>query len=262
MGKYDKIYENYYKKIDSDDRGREKESEVDYDDLYHRNSGGRNSGGNNIKGTVIALVIPILALGGFGVYKYAQTDSGKEIYNSIMAFMEDNGIGIVSGEKESVTEDDINAEIEKMMNEEVEETSATPVPTSAPTSFVLDDENVEKVKSDDKYSNVVSALGGIEIKAKSEEGLVLSCQYKIIASSLSGVVEDVGENAEGHFLVVDHGEGLKTFYYNLPELNYVKGQSVKKGDKIAEIKEAKEIVFKIKENDKFVTPRKYADFIK
>ena len=262
MGKYDKMYENYYKKIDSDDRGRDRESEIDYDDLYHRNSGGRNSRGRNMRGMVIALTIPILALGGFGVYKYAQTEKGKEIYNSIMAFIEGNGIEVVSGEEERVTEDDIKAEIEKMLDEEVKETSTKPVSTSAPTSFVLDDENIEKVKSDDKYSDVVNALGGIEIKAKSEEGLVLSCQYKIIASSLSGVVENVGENAEGDFLVVDHGEGLKTFYYNLPEINYVKGQSVKQGDKIAEVKEEREIVFKIKENDKFVTPRKYADFIK
>ena len=51
-------------------------------------------------------------------------------------------------------------------------------------------------------------------------------------------------------------------YYNLPKINYVKNQAIKKGDKIVEVKEARDIVFKIEENNNFVTPRKYLDFIK
>ena len=257
MGKYDKIYENYYKKIDSGDKSRERENDFDYEDLYQRNGGRKNSGGNQLKGTIIALTIPVLILGGFGIYKFAQTDQGKELYNKAMSFVESNGIGIVkSDDAKANAKKEIDKELEKEIAEDAIQTSV------APTSFVLNDENVEKVKSDDRYSKFVSALNGVEVKAKSEEGLVLSCKYKIIASALSGVVETIGENAEGYFLVIDHGDDMRTFYYNLPELDYVKGQAVKKGEKIAEIKETKDIVFKIKENDKFVTPRKYVDFIK
>lgn len=255
MGKYDKSYENYYRKLNSDNE--EEELNYSYDETYFLNNKYGRKQNSPMGGMVILIMIPIIALGGFGIYKYSQTEQGQKLYDTFLDAIGD--VGFISNEevksdsaKKIKKEDD---DISDAINEESKAAS------TAPTSFVLNDDNVEMVNSDKKYSEFVSALNGIKVKAKSEQGLVLSCKYKIIASSLSGIIDEVGENAEGHFVIIDHGNNIKTSYYNLPELNYVKGQAIKKGEKITEIKEEKEFVFKMKENDKFIAPRMYLDFI-
>ncbi|MGL4453600.1 MAG: M23 family metallopeptidase [Sarcina sp.] len=255
MGKYDKVYENYYKKLDSDNDGNEREYYYD-EARYVNNKYGKRSK-NSTGGIVMLIAIPILVLGGLGIYKFAQTKEGKEFYSSFIATIEEK-IEFISGniDKKYTSKDKEDKEDkDEVIKESVKAAN------SVPSSFVLNENNVERVKSDKKYNEVVSALNGIDIKAKSEQGLVLSCKYKIIATSLSGIVEEVGENADGHFLVIDHGNNIKTLYYNLPKFNYVEGQAIKKGEAIAEIKDEKEIIFKIKENDEFITPSKYLEFI-
>ncbi|MGL4655421.1 MAG: M23 family metallopeptidase [Sarcina sp.] len=252
MGKYDKFYENYYKKLDVEEEN--KNFDFHYEDAQFRNDKYGRRQNNSMGGIVLMFAIPILVLGGFGIYKFSKTDQGQKVYNDFLEAISSVET-IVSGEEKEDTIEEQKAQINDAIDEGVKPAN------TAPTSFVLDDDNVEMVDSDKKYSDFVSALNGIKVKAKSEEGIVLTCKYKIIATSLSGVIDAIGENAEGYFVTIDHGNDIKTSYYNLPELNYVKGQAIKKGEKITEIKEEREIVFKIKENDEFITPRMYLDFI-
>lgn len=257
MGKYDKFYENYYKKLNSDDENRN--TDYSYDEPYFTNNRYGNKHNNLSGGVGVFILIPILILGGFGIYKFSKTENGQKLYSTFLEAM--SSLEFVSGDEKAKSEDSTgilkNEEenISDAINQEAKTTSV------APSSFVLDEDNIEMVASNQKYSKFVTALNGIDVKAKSEQGVVLLCKYKIIATSLSGVIDEVGENAEGYFLTIDHGNNIKTSYYNLPKLNYVKGESIKKGEVITEIKEEKEIVFKIKENDEFITPRMYLDFI-
>ncbi|WP_297518089.1 M23 family metallopeptidase [uncultured Clostridium sp.] len=269
MGKYDKVYEDYYKKINLGKNNFDENSEFSNEDVYNEKKVRKkriNPVEEIIKIAVITTTIPVLFFGGIFMCKQFLGDEGKQIYNHIIKVISTDGyykdkiVGVIDKDKDSEGEELVQNEIDETLK--IRDAKAEEIVSAQPTSFVLDDENVERVKSDKSYSEFVTALDGIAIKAKSEEGLVLSCKFKIIASSESGIIEEVGENAEGFFLKIDHGAGVKTLYYNLPKINYVKNQAIKKGDKIVEVKEARDIVFKIEENNNFVTPRKYLDFIK
>lgn len=120
---------------------------------------------------------------------------------------------------------------------------------------------VKEIVADKSFMDYTKNLKGIDIKAKSEEGLVLTCMYKIIANNVAGVVSKVGENAEGYFITIKHDGGLETSYLNLPEIDFEEGEAIKKGDKIAEVKAECEFVFKISKDNEFVSPLKYAEFI-
>lgn len=251
MGKYDKFYENYYKKLNSGSDS--KETNFYYDESRYMNNYSKRHK-KMVGGTNTLILILVLILGAFGVYKFRKTQAGQSLYSSFLEVV--NSIKLVENNGELIAIDKKGESISETVKDESKFVS------SVPSSSVPSEDNIQEVNSDKKYSEFVSALNGIEIKAKSEEGLVLSCKYKIIATSLPGVIDNIGENAEGYFLTIDHGNNIKTAYYNLPKIDYVIGQKFEKGEKITEIKEEREIVFKIKENDKFVAPRMYLEFIK
>lgn len=242
MGKYDKFYESYYKKLNSS--SDEKNANFYYDENRYNESRYVSSYSKKQKKSSkigMLIFVSVLAFGGFGVYKFSQTKMGEDLYNTFLKAV--SSVELVSNEKKNNEELKIDNQGEDL------------------ASPVFNQESEKTIKSDKKYSDLVSALSGVKIKAKSEQGLVLSCKYKIIATSLSGIVEEIGENAEGHFLILDHGNNIKTAYYNLPKVDFLNGEAIKKGEKITEIKEERDIVFKIKENDEFIAPMRYLDFI-
>ena len=248
MGKYDKFYESYYKKLNSG--SDEKEANFYYDENRYISSYSKKQKKSTDRMNMFILIL-VLALGGFGVYKFSQTEMGENLNNTFLEAI--SSVELVASKEENKKNN---------QSEDIDIISSKDGTNSDLVSPVFSEKGTSVVKSDKKYSDFVSALNGIKIKAKSEQGLVLSCKYKLIATSLPGIIEEIGENAEGHFLIIDHGNNIKTAYYNLPQIDYVRGQKFEKGEKITEIKEEREIVFKIKENDKFVAPKMYLEFIK
>lgn len=90
-----------------------------------------------------------------------------------------------------------------------------------------------------------------------------------VGAVADGVVESVSLNeTTGNVITIDHGEGLKSLYrFVEPVSTLKKGDSVKKGDKIAEVaaaygseaKDGEHLHLEMEENGKKVDPAKYLD---
>ena len=90
-----------------------------------------------------------------------------------------------------------------------------------------------------------------------------------VAAVADGTVESISLNeSTGNIVTVDHGNGLKSLYrFVEPVSTLKKGDSVKKGDKIAEVataygseaKDGEHLHLEMEENGKKVDPAKYLD---
>lgn len=90
-----------------------------------------------------------------------------------------------------------------------------------------------------------------------------------VAAVADGTVESVSLNeTTGNIVTIDHGNGLKSLYrFVEPVSTLKKGDSVKKGDKIAEVaaaygseaKDGEHLHLEMEENGKKVDPAKYLD---
>jgi len=111
------------------------------------------------------------------------------------------------------------------------------------------------------YSNTLeqwTTHNGIDIAAK--EGTE-------VKAVLGGVVEEADEDVTmGYYILIDHGNGLKTKYSNLSTLDLVKvGQKVERGDVISavgktatfEVEDEAHLHFEVMLNGKNVDPKKY-----
>ena len=286
MGKYNKEYSDYYKKINlnekNEDNDRDKdERRYNIDDEYGLRHMKKTSNKriNHLEDTIkmigVTTIIPTILFSGIFLSKGNFGEQGNKVYKHIkeaistsgyyeekieLALAENFNIA-ASGESSLSLDADIdkNITIEKELDKinvdkEVKENeSVTDVTTSKKEDV--------KILSDKTYIEFLENLKGVEIKAKSETGLVLKCRYKIVANGVAGIVKTTGENAEGHFILIEHADGIETAYYNLPSVDFEEGEAIKKGDKITEIKEESEIVFKISKDEEYVSPMKYFDFI-
>lgn len=315
MGKYNRYYEDYYKKVDNVNDSPNLESNLSSNqearykirgnnNMYGSNSingnnKGRNRGNNDPISEVITIIttttlIPTMLFSAVFICKNSFDGKVKYVYDHVKSavstdgFYKDtielalnkSGVSIVNPEK-SVNESDKQSAINKtgekkdLENQEAKQAnvalSAEDLKDSDKTKAEdvkgdekKSDEKKETkadVKADKKYESFLNNLNGTKIKAKSDTGVVLACKYKILANPIAGVVEEVGENAEGYFVTISHADEIKTSYYNLPNMDLKKDQSIKAGDKIVDIKEEKEIVFKMKKNKDFISPKLYAEFI-
>ncbi|MGL4740452.1 MAG: M23 family metallopeptidase [Sarcina sp.] len=279
MGKYDDAYKSYYNRINNkNNKIPEKKValniEMEEEFLIRKSKNRKGNFDNYINIIVMTTVIPVVMFTGIVGMKYLLGEVGKQIYNHVkravstdllykkyvLNFIDTFDMDTLL-KKETLS--DLGVEMPKLKADEI----ATDVSNTNSDidkeieSFNLDDNSINFAKSDARYKDVLKSLNGNKIKAKSEEGIVLSCSYKIIVSHIGGVIENIGENAGGHYISIKYDNGIISNYYNLPEINFKKGSSIKKGDKIADIKEERDIIFKIKQDDKFVHPRMYLDFL-
>lgn len=275
MGRYDDAYKNYYNRIDDKPRIKDDKSSLHIDmeeDLLIRKSRNRNKFFDSyLNIIVVSTLVPTIMFAGVVGIKYIGNDIGGHIYNHvkkivstdllykeyILSFMDKFDVDTLL-KKDGLT--NLGIEMPKEKGDELATNAAINAEKEI-ESFNLDNNSIKFSKSDEKYKEILKSLSGNKVKAKSEEGVVLSCSYKIIVNHLAGVIENVGENASGHYLSIKHDSGVITSYYNLPNLNLKKGSSIKRGETIADIKEERDIIFKMKEDDKFIHPRMYLDFL-
>lgn len=98
---------------------------------------------------------------------------------------------------------------------------------------------------------------GIDLAANSGQTVI---------SAAKGVVKSTGyDEANGHFAVIDHGQGFATIYAHLLKTCVVDGETVDANTKIGEvgssgISTGPHLHFEIKLNDESVNPEDYIDF--
>lgn len=292
MGKYNKYYEEYYNKNNIKEITKEddlKSAPQAIQSRYVIRNVENKSKSSTVSGmkklpqsgssdivTIISVttIIPIIFF--ITIYLCQYTEKTKIIYeyvketlmtenlyeNNLVEIGKKFGIKIVDEQKESNETNEAIVNNDKALKFQEEKIKST--------FSSLIGEHIKKYENEENFLNekieqfreLVENLNGTIIKAKSETGIVLECKYKILANPIEGVVSEVGENAEGDFLIIKHENGIETIYYNLPKIDFKKGQNLKSGEKISDIKEEREIVFKMKENNEFISPKIYSELIK
>lgn len=105
----------------------------------------------------------------------------------------------------------------------------------------------EKIK--DEY--VVPTLGKVKMLDDTNMGIaILTEGDKDIAAAFDGTVREVKEEADGKHLIVDHGNGIETYYGLLSTINVKEGDEISKGENLGksgviDSSNTKGVVFKI-----------------
>jgi len=110
------------------------------------------------------------------------------------------------------------------------------------------------------YDNMYQPNTGIDLKMKDNS------EFDVVAS-LSGTVTDVTtDSVLGNTIVLDHGDGIKTVYQSVKDIQVEKGAQVEKGDPLATSGQSQfnkeagvHVHFEIRKNDVAVNPVDYFD---
>ena len=110
------------------------------------------------------------------------------------------------------------------------------------------------------YDNMYQPNTGIDLKMKDNS------EFDVVAS-LSGTVTDVTtDSVLGNTIVLDHGDGIKTVYQSVKDIQVEKGDQVVKGDPLATSGQSQfnkeagvHVHFEIRKNDVAVNPVDYFD---
>ncbi|MGL5634010.1 MAG: M23 family metallopeptidase [Sarcina sp.] len=278
MGMYDDAYKSYYNRINNKSKNskvcEERNSlniDMEEEFLIKKSKNKISFFDSYFNIIIVSTLIPTVMFMGIVALKYVPGKIGKEVYNHVKKAVstdllyKEYALNFINNfdidsllKKEKLN--DLGVEMPKKEAEDVAANGGISSDKEI-KSFNLDNNSIKFTEGKTEYKDLLESLKGSKLKAKSEEGIVLSCSYKIIVNHIAGVIENVGENASGYYLSIKHDNGIVTNYYNLPELKLEKGSSIRKGDTIADIKEKQDIIFKIKEDNKFIHPRMYLDFL-
>lgn len=105
----------------------------------------------------------------------------------------------------------------------------------------------EKIKED----YVVPTLGKVKMLDDANMGIaILTDGDKDIAAAFDGTVREVKEEVDGKHLIVDHGNGIETYYGLLSSINVKEGDKISKGENLGksgviDSSNTKGVVFKI-----------------
>jgi len=105
----------------------------------------------------------------------------------------------------------------------------------------------EKIK--EEY--VVPTLGKVKMLDDTNKGIaILTGVDKDIAAAFDGTVREVKEDGDGKHLIVDHGNGIETYYGLLSSINVKEGDKISKGENLGksgviDSSNTKGVVFKI-----------------
>ncbi|GKU83658.1 M23 family metallopeptidase [Niallia sp. NCCP-28] len=110
------------------------------------------------------------------------------------------------------------------------------------------------------YDNMYQPNTGIDLKMKDNS------EFDVVAS-LSGTVTNVTtDSVLGNTIVLDHGDGIKTVYQSVKDIQVEKGNQVEKGDPLATSGQSQfnkeagvHVHFEIRKNDVAVNPVDYFD---
>lgn len=235
MGNYRAQYEKYYGSVKSKTSGSKNKSQGYLGNGKAKSEGTEQLAGRLMKKIILqlvgALVLVLLLL----VIKMIPLEGTKEAY-------------IVS--KKMIDEDfNIN---ETVMAINIEGTEGYKEQAldyiDEIKSFVIGEKTLkEKIK--EEY--VVPTLGKIKTLDDSNKGIaILTEGDKDVSAAFDGTVREVKEESDGKHLIIDHGNGIETYYGLLSSINVKVGDKISKGENLGksgviDSSSTKGIVFKI-----------------
>ena len=293
MGRYDKVYEQYYRNIGGSDKlFTDKQVENLNDAKYTIR--GSNRGNNNKRRKndgnlliilarifLVSTVLSLILFSGIVMCKYNFGEKGQYVYRYFKDVVSTDGyykeyisslkLDIVAKLKKDddyfldasmmESKKNLDEKVEKAAKLDKENNESAKVGSFNVNDSLVEGDSSSSESSKDSYKDIVSTFKGFDIKTKSDEGIVLALEDKKLLLAKDGVVKETDEKKEGFMIVIKYNDNLEGYFYNLESLECKQGDTLKKGDGIGNIKTKKDIVFKLKANGEFVSPKEYLDFI-
>ena len=235
MGNYRAQYEKYYGSVKSKTSGSKNKSQGYLGNGGSKSEGTDQLGGRLMKKIIFQLVGALVLVLLFIVIKMIPLEGTQEAY-------------IVS--KKMIDEDfNINETVMAINIEGTEEYKEQALDYIDEIKSLVIGEKTLKEKIKEEY--IVPTLGKIKTLDDTNKGIaILTDGDKDISASFDGTVREVKEESDGKHLIIDHGNGIETYYGLLSSINVKEGDKISKGENLGksgviDSSSTKGIVFKI-----------------
>lgn len=235
MGNYRAQYEKYYGSVRSKTSGSKNKSQGYSGNGGSKSEGTDQLGGRLVKKVIFQLVGALILVLLFIVIKMIPLEGTQEAY-------------IVS--KKMIDEDfNINETVMAINIEGTEEYKEQALDYIDEIKSLVVGEKTLKEKIKEEY--IVPTLGKFKTLDETNKGIaILTDGDKDISASFDGTIREVKEESDGKHLIIDHGNGIETYYGLLSSINVKEGDKVSKGENLGksgviDSSSTKGIVFKI-----------------
>ncbi|MCD8095767.1 MAG: M23 family metallopeptidase [Ruminococcus sp.] len=206
------------------------------------------------KGAYITLAAAVLAAGGAGVFAYAKAvETAEESYDFSISQSDTSSVEEADTKQSGVEKEDSSSEEE---SGKIVQTQPNVMPVNG--EILEPFSNGELVKSE--TLNVWKTHDGVDIAA--DVGTAVKAMN-------SGEVTQVEEDTLwGYTVIIDHGNGIMGYYYNLSSaVTVAEGDEVESGQTIGAVGDTAEIEsamqshlhFALKKNGEWIDPISYID---
>lgn len=235
MGNYRAQYEKYYGSVKGKASGSKNKAQGYVSNGKNKMEGNQQLAGRLMKKImwqlVGALVLVLLLL----VIKMIPLEGTKEAY-------------IVS--KKMMDQDfNINETVMAINIEGTEEYKEQALDYIDEIKSLVVGEKTLKERIKEEY--VVPTIGKVKMLDGTNKGIaILTDVDKDISAAFDGTVKEVKEDGDGKHLIVDHGNGIETYYGLLSSINVKEGDKISKGENLGksgviDSSNTKGVVFKI-----------------
>jgi murein DD-endopeptidase MepM/ murein hydrolase activator NlpD len=235
MGNYRAQYEKYYGSVKGKTSGPINKSQGYLSNGKAKLEGTENLSGRLIKKIILQLVGATVLLTLLLVIKMIPLEGTQEAY-------------IVT--KKMIDEDfNINDTVMAINIDGTEEYKEQALDYIDEIKSLLIGEETLKEKIKGEY--VVPTLGKIKNLDETNKGIAILTEVdKDVSAAFDGTVREVKEETDGKHLIIDHGNGIETYYGLLSSINVKMGDKISKGENlgksgIIDSSSTKGIVFKI-----------------
>lgn len=216
MGDYNSQYEKYYKAMKSKVPGQVPQKSSPYDGMGRRGDNG-NLGGKLAKRFIFQLVGALILLVIFMGIKMIPIEGAKEAY-------------IVT--REAIDKDfDVEEAVMAVNIPGVEDYKETVLDyIDEFKSFVTGEKTL---KENVKEEYVVPVIGAVSQLVGEDVGVIIRTEGdKDVIASYDGKVREVKEEGNEKHIIVDHGNGIETYYGLISQVDVKEGDKVTKGQLI------------------------------
>lgn len=237
MGNYRAQYEKYYGNIKGKGRGaayRGPGGSAIREVPYVKNNVQKNNGSNIVRKFLWQLTGSLLLLLIFLIIKMIPLEGSREIYAKSKE---------VLNEQFNLSEAIMSVDIP-----EVESYKESILDYIDSIKSSVSGQKTLKEKIKDEF--IVPTLGTEEYVANGEELTIETDGVKDVYASFDGVISEVKDDEVGKHIIINHDNGIETYYAYLSESSVEVGEKVEKGTLIGksgqiESKDSKGILFKI-----------------
>lgn len=217
MGEYKSQYEKYYKNLRNKVPGKTPKPASSYDYLGRGNSGNNRTENRFVKKFIFQLVGALILLVIFMGIKLIPIEGAKEAYIVTREALDKNF--------------DVEEAIMAMNIPGVEDYKENILDyIDNFKSFVTGDKTL---KEDIKDNYVIPVVGTVSHLSGENVGIIIQTDSEMdVIASFDGKIREIKEDGDEKHIIVDHGNGIETYYGLISTVDVKEGDKVEKGQSI------------------------------